>query len=137
MPHFKMLLLPFHHITDTSSQSYFSQRCNIVFSAKQFLFQDVAAYSSLFVYIHKHSECVYQMNEFHPSQLLIHLAFKPSSVKTVKHNQSWTLRFPKRQLILSNAIHPMPFSTNPAWGNELARVTHLHNAGFVLFLCPG
>ena len=76
----------------------------------------------LFVHIHKYFECIYQMNEFHPSRLLISLASKPSSVKTVKRNQSWMLQFLKWQLILSNAIHPMPFSTNLAWGNELAEV---------------
>lgn len=35
------------------------------------------------------------MTHFHPPQFPISLASKPSSVKAVKHNQSWTLQFLK------------------------------------------
>lgn len=54
-----------------------------------------------------YSECMYQMNEFHPSQFLISLAPKPRSVRTVE-DESEMLQF-----VADTTLS----STNHSWGN--------------------
>lgn len=138
-----MLLFPFHHITDTSSHIF---PCAVIqlllwnnLSSFFYYFSDAAAYSSLFVYIHNHFEYIYQINDFHPSHR-ISLASKPSSVETVKHNQSWMLQFLKWQLALL-WMQPIqcPFPETPLGAMSSLRqtITHLCNTGLGLFPCPG
>lgn len=70
----------------------------------------MAAYPSQIVCIYLYFECIYPMNDFPLSQLLMSLASKPSSAKTVEHNRSWMLQVSKMTAgtVQCNPSHALP-----------------------------